>query len=349
MRSFQIKAVAAAALAATGLAACGGSSGKSHTGSSNTSSASGASTSTATKSASAGKATKIAYIGSSLSSFITAQENGMKNAVGSNGSVTYFNANFNPQQITTLCQNAISSGRYNAIVLAVFEPPVGVPCATAAHAAKIPVFALDETVGKDPTDLKPQVPGIDGGVYELPNENAKLVVNLAKQACAGHNPCNIVAEVISASDPITNQAVSDVAKEVPGAKVLARMATEFNPATLTTDVQDELTAHPDINVILGGSDTSALGAVHVLKAKGLSGKVVLTGQGAAKAGIAAIKAGTMFGTTGTWPFKEGQAIAKMAIEKVNGQTIANPNISGFSLSGPQVITKKNVAGVVGEW
>ena len=342
MRTFRVFAAVAATLAALVTAACSSSYGKSSSSSTTTAALGGTTARSQTP-------TKIAYVGSSLSSFITAQENGMKAAVGSKGDVTYFNANFNPQQITTLCKNAISSGRYNAIVLAVFEPPVGVPCAEAAHAAHIPVFALDETVGTNANAIKPQVAGVLGGVYELPNNNAKVVVALAKKACAGHDPCNIVAEVISASDPVTNQAVTEVAKEIPGAKVLARMATEFNPATLEQDVKDEFTAHPNINVILGGSDVSALGALPFLKAKGLLGKVKLTGQGAAKAGLAAIKAGTMFGTTGTWPYKEGQAIAELAIKTVNHQHIANPNINGFSLAGPQVITKANATGVKGEW
>jgi ribose transport system substrate-binding protein len=299
----------------------------------------------------AAKAPKIAVIYTvSSSDYQGAQEEGITKVVErEGGSFETFNANFDPQKLISDCQDAVSSGRFNAILLQTLAPPLGVPCVTAAKAANIPVVALNGAIGKDANSTEPQVDGVVGGVYSTPDDTAASAVELATEACKDLDPCNIIAEVASPNDPLTNESVAAVAKEVPNAKIVAKFASGFDPGQVAQKMPDLLSAHKDANVFLSIADSSALAAIPALKQAGMLGKVKLLGDGGSREGVKAVADGTMFGSSGNWPRQEGEITAEMAVKAINGEPIDPVGMLQSDIDDPDTLTKDTVGDFKPEW
>jgi ribose transport system substrate-binding protein len=328
--------------AALGVAGCGSSSGGG-TAPPATGAATGATTS------GGGKPVNVAYLTYALTDYVAAEEKGLKRVIEpTGGKVTVFNANFDPQKQTQQCQDAVSSGRYDAVLLASVTPPTGVPCATAAHAAGIPVATIENQTGTSVEDINPQVPGVVG-VNTIPvGSNAKALADLTAKACAGLDPCKIIAEVATPNDPLTN-AVVDAVKKLPNADVQQVISGQYDPSVIAKAFPDALSAHPDTEVFVSAADSQALAVVPVLKQAGKLGKIKLIGNGGSRLGAKAIADGTLFGTLGNWPEQGGAISGKMLIQAVNGETVDPKGVDGLKIDTPLVVTKANVDQFHPEW
>jgi ribose transport system substrate-binding protein len=297
-----------------------------------------------------GEAPKLALLYTIYSDFQTAQEEGISEVIDPlGGSYERFNANFNPQMQIAQCKDAVNSGRFNAIVLQVLDPPTGVPCAQAANEAGIPVIANDTPIGTDANDTEPQVDGVVGGVYITPEDNASSVVEMTKLACEGLNPCNIIAEKASPTDPLTNDPIDAVKEEVPNAEIVGEMVTGYDPGAAAQQMPDLLAANPDANVYLSISDGTALASVPAIDDAGLLGKIRIIGAGGSRQGAKAIADGTLFVTNGNWPKQEGEFMANMAVQAINGDDIDPVFLLQNDVDEPAIITKDNVNEFTPEW
>ena len=106
-----------------------------------------------------------------------------------------------------------------------------------------------------------------------------------------------------------------------------------------------LQAHPDINVFSTSGDQMMLGAQQAVKDAGLTGKVLLIGNGTSKQGYAEIKAGTWFADYADIPYTEGQLSGQIAINAVRGIPVLtsvnnDDQRPPFPPDGP-IITKEN--------
>ncbi|UGS37299.1 sugar ABC transporter substrate-binding protein [Capillimicrobium parvum] len=340
-RALGLAAVIAAAALAAG---CG-----SDDGSSTTSTPSTGSTAASTGS-SGGEPVNVAYLTYALTDYVEAEKQGVKSVVGpGGGSVTVFNANFDPQKLTQQCQDAVSSGRYNAILLATVTPPTGVPCVTAAKAEGIPVATIETQTGKSTEDINPQVDGVVGVVTIPVSANAKAVAGITTQACKGLDPCKIIAEVATPNDPLTNAAIDAVKKDVPNADVVQTISGQYDPSVIAKAFPDALSAHPDAQVFVSAADSQALAVVPALKQAGKLGKIKLVGNGGSRLGAKAIADGTLFGTIGNWPEQQGEIAGKMLTQAVNGETVDPKGVNGLEIDQPLLLTKDNVDQFKAEW
>jgi ribose transport system substrate-binding protein len=316
-----------------------------------TTASSGSSTATAAATTgSSEKAANVAYLPYAYTDFLQAEQEGIKEAVTpGGGSVKVFNANFDPQKQIQQCNDAVTSGRYNAIVLAPVEGPSGVPCVTAAKAAGIPVVSIESAVGTDPDDLNPQVDGVVASIVFSPKSNAAKLVKIAKLACQDLDPCNIIAEVATPTDTFTNVAVDEVAKQVPNAKILQKVSGQYDPSVIAKAFPDALAAHPEANVFLSAADSQALAVVPAVKSAGREGEIRLLGNGGSRLGVKGVEDGTLFATVGNWPKQGGVKAGEFAIQAVNGQTIDQPGVDALELDSPDIITKETAKDFTPEW
>ncbi|MFN8201236.1 MAG: sugar ABC transporter substrate-binding protein [Solirubrobacteraceae bacterium] len=337
-----------AVVALAGLAAVGGGCGSS--GGDSTSAAVNPSGATATTAGGGGQAAKVAYISYSDNDFIQAELSGVKRAVAAHGgSATIFNAGFDPQKQVQQCQDAIQSGRYNAIVLAPVAPATGIPCVTAAKAANIPVVNLEGVVGQDPNDLEPQVDGVVGSVLLAPIPNAAALTELTRRACEGLDPCKVIVEVATPSDYFTNQVPKMVKEKLPNVEIVQKLAGMYDPSVIAKAFPDALSAHPDADVFLSASDSQALAVVPALKQAGKLGQIALIGNGGSRLGAKAVADGTMFGTAANYPEQMGAAAGKMANQAVNGEPVEPNSVDAMKIDTPLYITKETVKDFTPEW
>jgi ribose transport system substrate-binding protein len=294
------------------------------------------------------KAAKVAYLTYIYADYQQAEVAGMKEAFKASGSsLTTFSANFDPTKQQKQCTDAISSGRFNVIVLASVTPPTGVPCVTAAKAAGIPVVAMETNVGKDVNNVNPQVAGVVGSVQTAFDNAASNEAKLVEGACAGKNPCNIIADTVP-GDPF-GAAFLAAAKSVSGVKIIQNINTNYDPTQMQKIAADTFAAHPDADVLLTLSDQQALAAVPARKEAGLTDKVALIGAGGSRQGAQAIADGVMFGTLGIWPKQIGKIAGEMAVKAANGEKIDPAGVEAQDLDEPDVVTKDNVSEFKPEW
>jgi ribose transport system substrate-binding protein len=295
------------------------------------------------------KAARIAYLTYTVADYQQAMVDGMKaKVVPGGGSVTQFNAQFDPQKQLQQCQDAIGSGRYDAIVIAPVTPATAVPCLTAARAADLPVINLEFPIGKDLNAVDPTLDGNVKSIVTQPSTVSKAVAELAAKACEGKSPCEVAAEVATANDPLTNDYADEVAKN-PDTKVVQRIATQYDPALLAKGLTDALSAHPGIDVVVAAADFGALAVVPVLRRADKIDTVKLIGNGASRSGVDGVKDGTMFGTVGSWPRQMGELAGTAAIEAANGSKIEQPGVNAYEIDSPLVVTKDNADEMKPEW
>lgn len=283
---------------------------------------------------------------------VQAYVRGAKSVVtGDGGSVTLFNANFDPQAQISQCQDAVTSGRFDAIILVPVDPATGVPCVKAAQAANIPVATLETAVGKDAFSLKPQVKGVVAVATTPIEEVVDVFAQLVTEACGDARPCEVIDEIASPSDPYTTQLADGVEAKVKAddISIVQRISTGYDPAQVASQLPDALSAHPNATVFLAASDSSAIAAVAPLKTAGLTDKVKIIGSGGSSEGAAAVADGSVFATTGNWPKQYGALLAEALVQAVNGEKVKNVSINFWKVDTPVKITKDNVSTFTPEW
>jgi ribose transport system substrate-binding protein len=301
------------------------------------------------------KPVNVAFVSWAYTDYSQAELKGIKKALadsGGGGTVKVFNANFDPQVQQKQCQDAITSGRYNAIVLVPVTQPTGVPCVKAAKAAGIPVATLEQTVGADATryyDLKPQLEGVVA-VNTFPiDTQISAQAELVKGACGDADPCKALYETASANDPFSKDIIARLEKEVPSLKVVQQFTANFDPAAVAKAMPDLLAANPDLNVYISAADSSGLAALPALKAAGMTDQVKIIGNGGSRLGVDGIKAGKMYGSNGNWPTQNGAQLTNALIQAVNGEKITDCCVNGLLIDTPLVLTKDTVADYTPEW
>lgn len=265
------------------------------------------------------------------------------------GSVKTFNANFDPTTQGKQCSDAITSGRYNAIILGSVTSSSSTACIRQAKAADIPVVAIDTSVGKDPTAIEPSVDGVVAQVVFGMKTNAAGVAELTRKACEGKDPCNAIVEIANPADELTALALKAIKDGDAGdnVKVVGTFASSYDPANVTKNLPDLLTAHPETNVVVAIADNTAVAAVPIVKESGKD--ILVTANGGSRAGVAAIKAGTVFGSLGLWPHQAGVIAGQAALDAVNGDPIEQPGVDQFKIDTPEMLYRDNIDEFTPEW
>jgi len=124
----------------------------------------------------------------------------------------------------------------------------------------------------------------------------------------------------------------------PGIKVVARQAANFDQSTALDTMTNILQAHPHIQGVYAANDEMALGVVAALKSRNLAGKVAVVGNDGIEQSLADIDKGTIYATNAESAYAEGQRVADLAADVLNGKKIPK---SKTTLEG-QIVTKANL-------
>lgn len=104
--------------------------------------------------------------------------------------------------------------------------------------------------------------------------------------------------------------------------------------------EDLLTAHPDVNVVLGENDSMVLGALRALKAAGKTNVLVLAAADGQKEALKLIKEGK-YGATGlNNPAVVARTAVDIGLRSLDGKL--GPDFPKLVLTTPAVITQENV-------
>lgn len=310
------------------------------------SAAASAAPSAAAPSPTAAKTLQIAYISFAVANSYDAPMLAAAQAAAAagNAQLTVMDGNLDPATQTKDLQDAIASGKYDGIIV---QPVYGGALVTgvaAAIAKGIAVGNIDQVLGTDFTTAAPEVPGLDANVIFVASNLGKKIADLAIKACGSTAPCKIgyIFSVKAAGlDQELRKAFDAEIASNPNIKVVAEGESFYTSALGLKAAQDMLTAHPDINVIMG-ADQAITGALQAVQAAGLKGKVQLVGYGGGAVALQGIASGDRFGTVMQAPATEGRVGVTDLIQAIRtGKAVDGVDVLA-NLPDGGVVTKDNV-------
>jgi ribose transport system substrate-binding protein len=129
----------------------------------------------------------------------------------------------------------------------------------------------------------------------------------------------------------------DALKQYPGVQIVAKEPTNWDPQKASAVAQNLLTAHPDLDMIYGLSDSLTIPAATVVKRAGKQKQVMIVSVDGTKDGLDAVKAGTLESTFLYDPYYSGYWKAWLPFEAAEGKQLPKEtNMSGV------LVTRKNV-------
>jgi ribose transport system substrate-binding protein len=267
-------------------------------------------------------------------------------AAAGNANLTVFDANLNPADQVKQLQDAVASGKYDAIITQPLYGAGMVEDVKKAIAAGIKVGNIDQVLGADMTTPNSQVDGLSSNVAFVPSELGRKIGELVVTACADlkANPCNvgyIWSVKAAALDIALKKAFDEAIASHPEIKVVSDTGESFYTTALGLKAaQDIVAAHPDVSVIVS-ADQAITGAVAAVK--DIKDKVRLVGYGGGAIALQGIASGERFGTVMQMPATEGGQGTKALIDAIRSGT-PSPGVDPLaSLPDGGVVTKANVA------
>ena len=180
----------------------------------------------------------------------------------------------------------------------------------------------------------------------VPSDMGAKIGQLVVDACAdlAADPCDvgyIYSVKASGLDVALHDAFEAAIAAHPGISQVAEGESFYQQSLGLKAAQDMLTAHPDLDVIVG-ADQAAIGALTAAQGAGVADKIRLVGYGGGQAGLDSVAAGTQFGTVVQLPASEGRLGVEQLIAAIRSGT-PSPGMDPLAaLPDGGVVTKDNV-------
>ncbi|TNC25474.1 sugar ABC transporter substrate-binding protein [Amycolatopsis alkalitolerans] len=274
-----------------------------------------------TSAAPADKTLSIGFLGfAKANSFAQATWAGIQEyAKAHNATATFLDSNFDgPTQVNQL-QDAVTSKRYDVVIVQANDGTAIVNAVKQAVAAGITVVIEFTPVGGDYSTTGPQVPGTVS-IVDAPTLNGQGLATLGLGACkeAAATPCKVAYLQGFANYPLdtarTNATVD--ALKAGGADVVASVVGGYTPDSGRAAFQNVLQAHPDVNVVIGSSQAIE-GAAPLAAGKNIK----FVGNGGSTQAFDGVKTGSWYGVYVIPEKTEGAKAAELGLAKARGQQV----------------------------
>lgn len=243
-------------------------------------------------------------------------------AASHNASATFVDSNFDgPTQVNQV-QDAVTSKRYDVIIIQANDGTAMVNPVRQAVAAGITVVVQFTPIGGRYDTIEPQVPGTVN-LIDPPTVNGVGLAKLGVQACASikvaTSSCKVAylqgfanypldaARTKAAVDALTADGIQTVYSNLVGG---------YTPDTGRAAMQNLLQAHPDVNVVIGSSQALE-GATPLAAGK----KITFVGNGGSTQAFGYVKNGTWFGVYDVPEKTEGAKAAELGLTAARGGSV----------------------------
>jgi erythritol transport system substrate-binding protein len=193
-----------------------------------------------------------------------------------------------PNKQSQLIDTAISR-KAKAIILDNAGADASIGAVKKAKAAGIPVFLIDREINATGIAAAQIVSNNAQGAQLGGQEFVKAMGGKGKYV-------ELVGLATDTNAGVRSKGFEDVIKQVPALKQVAKQNADWDQQKAFNTVETILQRSHNINGIIAGNDTMALGAVAALKSAGLSKKVKVVGFDGSPDAVSAIKNGTMDAT-----------------------------------------------------
>ncbi len=284
---------------------------------------------------------------------ITDMANKMGATVDNFGADPAYDATAQSHQI----QDAITSKKYDVFIIYACDGNAVVPDVEDAIAAGIKVVAADVVIGPNTTSMAPY-PGVVSYIGRTGISNGTMIGNMIVSACATVKSAICKVGYLEGAPALTIDqdcvtAINAVLASHPNIKIVSTQEADYLQDKGLAVAQNMLQAHPDINVFATSGDQMMLGAQQAVDDAGLTGKVLLIGNGTNAQGYAQLLAGKWFADYADIPFTEGQLSGQVAINAVRGIPVLT-SINNDDQRPPlppdgPIITQQNISQFKPQW
>jgi D-xylose transport system substrate-binding protein len=229
------------------------------------------------------------------------------------------------------CQNLITQS-VNVLVIVPHNQKTTAKAVRDAHAAKIKVIAYDRMIEDCDVDLYVSFDGVRVGelqgeyaVKHVPKGNY-VIINGAK---TDHNAHLFREGYMKVLQPYIDRGDIKIVHD--------EWAEDWKPEN-AQEIMENALANYKVDAVVAANDGTASGAIQAIKAEGLEGKILVTGQDADLAACQSIAAGTQTMTV----FKDVKELAKAGAEAAmkfaQGQEVkGNGVVNNGSIDVPSIL------------
>lgn len=278
-----------------------------------------------------GKKVRIAFFGMTAdSTYIQSMyEQAKSDAPGLNAEVQFFDAKWDGATQAKQVQDAVTSGRFDGLIIMPNDAPGILPIAEKAIAKGIAVSALEYPLGPDPASTAPQLEGITTQVIEDVIVGARTVAEQTNLACEKYDPCKV--GMLWGSRKLPTDAVKvPVFKEKldDDVQLVAEADADYIATTGEKVTSDFLQAHPDLNVLVSVGDPMSIGAQRAVERAGKKlgnepGAITIVGYGGTDKGVAAVREGKWLATYALVPTDMASKVMELTVKGIRGEPIAD--------------------------
>jgi ribose transport system substrate-binding protein len=288
--------------------------------------------------------------------YILAAERGVRSIIeAAGGTVTAFDAGFDPAEQMNQLQDAVTAGIYDAFIVYSVDNVGMTVGADEAAAAGIPLIALDAPINADRRTLVPHAT-VAAQIARTGVGDGSQIGRAIVMACEGVDPCPVAFLIGFQGFPLDLdrlEAIEDLIAAYDHIDIVAVAAGQYVADGGFAAATDMLQANPRIRVIASVGDQMTLGAEQAVEDAGLVDSVRLIGNGASRDGYDAVAAGRWFATVANIPFTNGQIAAQLALQAIDG-TLVIRSVDMYDQSPPipssgAVITRDNVGDFEPQW
>jgi len=233
-------------------------------------------------------------------------------------------------------QDLLNQG-IGALIISPFKPDALGPIVDAAHAKGIPVVVDDIGGGGSQYDAIVISDNAGGGKLAADEMDTEIKASGKTSKEVASIQCEPSAVYAARRNVGFDQEIT-----AKGYTVVAEVSGHSKQEEGLKDMQDILTAHPNVVGVFSCNDPMAVGAANALQAAGKSGSkdVIVIGFNGDQIALDAIKSGLMAATIQQQPDKMGAMTVDLATKLMNKETIAYDNKGAKEIFVPvKVITK----------
>jgi ribose transport system substrate-binding protein len=266
-----------------------------------------------------------------------------------NAEATFLDSNFDgPTQVNQL-QDAVTSKRYDVVIVQANDGTAMINPIKQAVAAGITVVIEFTPVGGQYDSATPQIPGTVT-VIDPPTVNGVGLAKLGNDACktVTSGACKVAYFQGFANYPLDTartKAAVDALKSGGASDVISNFVGGYTPDSGRTAMQNLLQAHPDVNVVIGSSQALE-GATPLAKGK----KIAFVGNGGSTQAFGFVNDGTWYGVYDVPEKSEGAKAAELGINKARGQTVPESTVTCETLTTFNCLgTKDTLKGLTADY
>ncbi len=210
-----------------------------------------------------------------------------------------------PNKQSQLIDTAISR-KAKAIILDNAGADASIGAVKKANDAGIPVFLIDREINATGIAKAQIVSNNAQGAQLGGAEFVKAMGGKGKYV-------ELVGHATDTNAGVRSKGYEDAITQVPALKQVAKQNADWDQQKAFNTMETILQRNQDIQGVIAGNDTMALGAVAALKAHGLSKKVKVVGFDGSPDAVAQIKAGTMDATV----LQPAAQLAQLAVDQAD--------------------------------